>query len=103
MAANFTGDLTRAVIIARPEWAVHQGLSSTLSTELLGARGGSIGGIPVLTTKAPADILAYFGPQLRAITVAVETSDVRAVKTLYIYRDATRTAQVTKDAAAPAR
>jgi carboxyl-terminal processing protease len=29
--------------------------------------------------------------------VARETSDVRAVKTLYIYRDATRTAQVTKD------
>ncbi len=39
--------------------------------------------------------------------VARETSDVRAVKTLYIYRDATRTAQMTKDAkdssAAPQR
>ena len=50
--ANFDGDLEQAVLIARPEFLAFFGLNPLLNTEAIGARGGSIGGIPALPSKA---------------------------------------------------
>jgi hypothetical protein len=49
---QFDGDLTRAVILGRPEFFAHIGLNSAFQTEPLGARGGSLGGIPAIATNA---------------------------------------------------
>lgn len=49
---QFDGDLTRAVLVGRPELFVHMGLQSAFQIEQLGARGGSIGGIPAIATTA---------------------------------------------------
>lgn len=50
--ANFDGDLEQAVLVARPEYLAHFGLNSLLNSAAVGARGGSIGGIPALPSKA---------------------------------------------------
>lgn len=49
---QFGGDLTRSVIVGRPEFFAHIGLNSAFQTEALGARGGSLGGIPAIASNA---------------------------------------------------
>lgn len=49
---QFDGDLTRAVLVGRPELFAHMGLQSAFQIEQLGARGGSLGGIPAIATTA---------------------------------------------------
>lgn len=50
--SQFAGDLTRAVFVGRPEFFASFGLNSAFHSEQIGARGGSLGGIPAIATKA---------------------------------------------------
>jgi hypothetical protein len=51
MIRNFDGDLSEAYFIGRPELFAHIGLNAGLMTEQLGARGGTLGGVPCLPSK----------------------------------------------------
>lgn len=70
---QFAGDLARAVLVGRPEFFASFGLNSAFQVEQIGARGGSIGGIPAFVTKAlPLDAggkqqLVLFDPDAIAL------------------------------------
>jgi hypothetical protein len=81
---QFDGDLTRAVIIGRPEFFAHVGLQSAFMAEQLGARGGSLGGIPAIpSTALPLDAggkqqLVLLDPD--AIALGEEGMDLRTAR-----------------------
>jgi hypothetical protein len=49
---QFEGDLTRAVIVGRPEFFAYLGLQTAFNLEAIGARGGSLGGLPAIPSNA---------------------------------------------------